>query len=156
VDRYWLAHDLQEGSMGLDMPTPWKMALATLAHSEIWQQFEDSHSKIIHQMLGLEWPVPAHVKKHIIKIDAICLATEGKYLFRIDDDYLNKFCVEKPMHIDGFDKFVATNIFNSSYTPVELLITELNRHFHEKIGLLNNMNGFDFRYIPCVSEATNA
>lgn len=82
--KYWLANDLQKGSMGIDMPQPYKIALNIKAGFDIWKEFEDDHAEKIHKKLGLQWPVPEADYNFVKAIDLICLVSEAKYLLNYD------------------------------------------------------------------------
>lgn len=77
---YWLAHDMQEGSLGFDLISPAKSLAKLLAGWDIFKFIEDAHSKPIHLKLGLQWPVPNDIAEKVKQLDAICLSSEALYL----------------------------------------------------------------------------
>lgn len=156
--KYWLAHDLQEGSLGFDMPTPYKNWIKHLAGWDIFKYIEDGHAEPIHKLLGLEWPVPKQIEGRVKSIDEMCLKTEAIYLLNID---ASKWPGQNdPITAGEFKAFMDGFYRPHARQASKLLVQEMKQffpNFRWPEGEFYGKNyGGDGLYKTTESEAANA
>ncbi|MCJ8322756.1 MAG: hypothetical protein HRU29_01615 [Rhizobiales bacterium] len=141
LNKYWLAHDMQEGSLGFDMIRPHKDLFKILAGWDIFKYIEDIHSAAIHKKLGLQWPVPQDVAAQVKEIDDICCVSEGMYLLTNTPTDLN--VKAEPVDSEFFNELMEYQNQMEVYTLSRHLFVCFEKMFPEAFKDLMPVLGFD-------------